>query len=110
MNVVYHDRAKQGGEGYVLLQQATERLKEVLGGSADSVRVEWDQADDERGRVLCTLTLRDHPDEAKARFAPDELTQPPHMRVRLYRLWGELLQARNHRQLRHLREDGGLED
>ena len=30
MNVKYSDQAKQWGEGYALLQQATERLEEAI--------------------------------------------------------------------------------
>ena len=93
MNVTYRETARQPGEGYSLLQQATEQLKEVLGPSADQVSVEWDRSQDDRGRILYTLTISDQTGEARATFAPGELASPTQMRMRLYRLWGGLAPA-----------------
>jgi len=36
-----------------------------------------------------------------------ELRNPAHMRLRLYELWGDLLQARSHKQLQELLSQGG---
>ena len=51
-----------------------------------------------QGRTLYRLTIRDFTGEVSTDFAPDELQNPLHMRVRLYRLWGDLLQVRNNQQ------------
>jgi hypothetical protein len=104
MNVVYDDRSKQVKEYFTLLQQATERLKDVLGPSSGLVKAKWDRIEDERGRSLYSLTLSDFTGEAEARFAPDELQNSTHMRVRLYKLWGDLLQDRNRKQMKELQE------
>ena len=59
MNVSYSDRARQWGEGEVLLRQATKRLEQVLGKSAGLISAEWDRTNDERGRLVYTLKLSD---------------------------------------------------
>ena len=68
------------------------------------VRARWDRVDDDRGRSLYSLKIADFSGEAEARFAPDELQDGTHMRVRLYKLWGDLLQARNRKQMEELQE------
>lgn len=110
MNVAYSDRAKQAEGCFELLQQATGRLKEILGSAQDSVRAQWDQIEDERGRLLYSLKISDATEEAEATFAPDELQRRTHMRVRLYKLWGELLQMRNHKLMEALREPFNMEE
>src|SRR5262245_39443002 len=102
MSVTYTEAARQAGEPTPPLQQATEQLKEVLGESFGRVKAEWERAEDERGRTTYALRLADLGDEATGRFAPDELRSSERMRIRLYRLWDEVLKARNERQLREL--------
>lgn len=109
MNVLYTAKAKQWNEGTALLDQATRRLEEVLGPAADRVTAEWDRAEDQKGRLVYTLRISDWTGSATASFAPDELGSPTHMRVRLNRLWGDLLQARSHKQLEELQGAGGSE-
>jgi hypothetical protein len=104
MNVRYSEKAKQSGEGYALLQQATNRLEEVLGPSADLVSAEWDRTQDQRGRTLYTLTVSDFTGEASASFTPEELQAPGRLRSRLLALWGDLLQARSDAQVKKLQE------
>jgi hypothetical protein len=108
MNVAYSDRAKQVREYFELLQQVTERLKEVLGPSQDVVRAQWDQVEDDRGRSLYSLKISDFTGEVEATFTPEELQRGTHIRVKLYKLWGDLLQARNHKQREALQ--GGAND
>ena len=98
MNVTYSDRSQQVGEYRALLQQATERLEDILGPSAALVNVQWDRIEDSRGRSLYRLTIKDFTGEASTDFAPEELQNPTHMHVRLYRLWGDLLQVRSNKQ------------
>src|SRR5436305_15250093 len=100
--VRYSDSAKQGGDGYDLLEKATQQLGEVLGQSAGLVTAEWDRGQDAQGRPVYTLKISDFTGEASARFAPDELNTPRHLRFRLHTLWGDLLQDRNHKQLQQL--------
>jgi hypothetical protein len=106
MNVIYSEKAKQGGEGYALLQQATERLKEVVGETADPIKAEWDRREDGEGRSLYTLRLSDWSGAVSASLTPDELQSPSRLPVRLDRLWGQLPQIRSHKQLEELRKSG----
>jgi hypothetical protein len=102
MNVTYTDRAKQWGEAFVLLQQATKRLEEILGPSAGLVRAEWDRTEDARGRPLYTLRIADWAGSVSATFTPAELRDSEQMHYCLVRLWGDLLQVRSHKQLEEL--------
>jgi len=102
MKAIYHDRAKQWGEGYGKLQSATKNIEELLGQAAEQVTAEWDRAEDAQGHLVPTLRLSDWTGFASAVFAPDELESPSHMRNRLNRLWGDLLQIRSSKQLRDL--------
>ena len=92
-NVVYRENVTEGGEGRRLLEQATALLKEGVGDSWDQIHVEWDRGQDETGRGVYTLTLRDFAGEAETRFAPEELTHPNQMRFRLLQIWSKLLQV-----------------
>ena len=102
MRVTITDRVKHIPEGFGLVQHATERLEEVLGQSTGLVSAEWDRSEDEKGRTLYTLRLNDFTGEVVARFAPDELRSSAQTDFRIYRLWGDLLQARNQKQLESL--------
>jgi hypothetical protein len=70
------------------------------------MNVEWDQIKDEKGRPLYTLRISDFDENVTASFSPEELASASHMRVRLYHLWGDFLQARNMKQLQKLNEGG----
>jgi hypothetical protein len=102
MNVEYSDKAKQSNQDHALLQQATQYLQEVPGASAETIKGEWDRTQDAKGRPLYTLRISDWSATATASFAPDELSNPHHMIFRMNDLWGDLLQARNHKQLQAL--------
>src|SRR5438270_12959074 len=99
MNVTYSEKARQDGEAYALLQQATKRLEEVLGRSAGLVKAEWDRAAGEEGRPVYTLRISDGTDSATATFPPDDLRTPSYLLFGLYRLWDDVLRARSHRHL-----------
>ncbi len=109
MNVTYSDQSKQGPEGSALLQQATRRLHAVLGPAAETVQAEWDRTQDPKGRPLYTLRISDGTDSVTASFAPDELESPFQAEFRLLRLWDNLLQKRNQRQLEELLKADGSE-
>ncbi len=63
---------------------------------------EWDRVEDDRGRPLLTLRLRDYTGEVTGHFTPRELEDYDHWRFRLYRIWGDLLQIRSHKELEEL--------
>ena len=100
--VIYRDGIKQMGGLLGLAQQATSSLEDVLGPSAELVTAEWDRSEDVRGRSLVLLRLSDFTGSATATFEPWELESATHMRSRLHRLWGDLLQVRSHQQLQEL--------
>src|SRR5258708_34756 len=106
MNVTYSDRVKQSAEGFALLQEVTTFLEEVLGPSVGLVKAEWDQQKDTRNRTVYTLKLTDWSGSVSGSFAPEELQSPTRRRVLLYRLWGDLLQDRSHKQFDRLTGTG----
>ncbi len=105
MDVQYSPEAKQCPEA-MLLEQASTLLVDILGPqSSQIVKAEWNRVKDNHGRTLYRLTIRDFTGEASTDFAPDELQNPLHMRFRMYRLWGDLLQVRHdllHQQVQDL--------
>lgn len=104
MNVAYSDRAEQTEEHLELLRQATEELEEILGSAQDSVRAQWNQGEDEQGRLLYSLKLSDFSGEVEATFAPEELRRGWHRDLWLARLCGKLLQIRGRKLMEALRE------
>jgi hypothetical protein len=109
MKATYTDHGRPWPEGAHALEQATGWLEEAIGSPSDRVTAVWDRTTDDKGRTLFDLRISDWTGAANARFEPNELQSPTHMRVRLYRLWGDLLQARDHQELRKLHETGGTE-
>lgn len=107
MNVTYSQRAQQSQEARALLEQATALLEEILEQSAGVVKTEWDRNEDEKGRSLFTLRISDSTGSVSTVFDLQELASPKRMRVRLYRLWGQLLQTRVDKQLQELTRGEG---
>lgn len=107
MEVIYSEATKQRPENHALLQSYTALLTGNIGPSSSSSRVkaEWDQKQDELGTITYSMRISDATGDVTASFRPDELARPLHMRFRLLRLWGELLQARIDRHLGNLTSD-----
>jgi hypothetical protein len=106
LNVTYTDGARQWDKGFALLEEATKHLEKVAGPSADLVRADWERAEDTGGRAVYTLRLSEGTGKVEASFTLNELRSPSHMRYRLLRLWGDLLQIRSHRQLQEILSGG----
>ena len=103
MDVQYSPEARQWADGLTLLEKASTLLANILGPQRSQiVKAEWNRVQDHQGRTLYRLTIRDSTGEVSTDFAPDELQNPLHMRFRLYRLWGDLLQVRNDQQHRQV--------
>jgi len=79
-------------------------VDEVLGTSAPLVAARWSVVPASDGRRSLAFNLSDWtcPGGVEARFGPDELALDFETRWKIHRLWGDLLQARNHRQLAEL--------
>jgi hypothetical protein len=107
MKVAYSEKARRSND-FLRLEQATTLLEDVLGTPAGYVEAEWDQTEDTKGRTLYHLRLRDpiSAEVAMGSFTPQDLAAPAHMRVRLLRLWGEMLQAHSHKLLKSMAESG----
>jgi hypothetical protein len=104
MNVTYTERAKNPSETFALLQQATQKLDDVVGRSSATLSAEWDRTEDTKGRPWYTLHITDFADSAQTSFAPDHLKPSYDLQFRLYRLWDHLLQARGERLLQELNQ------
>jgi hypothetical protein len=85
-----------------LIERATNILGQLLGPSLGTVTVEWDLAEDGYGEAVAVLKLSDLTGTVTATFRPPELMDEEHVRSRLNRLWGDLLEIRSHKQVQHL--------
>lgn len=106
LRAVYYDRLRESPEALHLARQATRWLEEVLGPFGGEVSAAWDRGEDARGRPVITLQLSDFAGSVTAVFDPKELQSPAQARVRLNRLWSDLLQIRAHQQLQGLMTSG----
>jgi hypothetical protein len=98
MDVQYSPDTRQSPEA-ALLEQASTLLTDILGPqSSQLVKAKWNRVQDPQGRPIYRLTIRDFTGEVFTDFSPDELQNSLHMRFRMYRLWGDLLQVRNNLQ------------
>jgi hypothetical protein len=77
------------------VRSATGILEAIVGDSPGIVAAAWEKAEDALGQPVLTLRLSDFTGKVTATFAPGELNDQDHMRLRLRRLWGDLLQARS---------------
>ena len=86
-----------------LVDRANRLLEEMFGAKLAPLRIEWSR-DVPKGLNFVNLDLVD--DDTGARgttvFAPPELTREQYLRARLERVWSDLLQDLNHRQLARL--------
>jgi hypothetical protein len=108
-SVSYGYGIRQVGELLPLASQANRVLSDVIGPTAGQVSAEWDRTEDTRGRTIVTLRLSDPTGAVTGTFTPDDLRAYPILRNRLFRLWGDLLQVRNHQQLQGLGASSGRE-
>jgi hypothetical protein len=104
MKISYTAKARQWSEGFAMLEQATAQLKKVLGNAAQWVTADWDRWEDEKGRSYYRLKVSDWSGEITASFTSDELRSSTHIRIRLYRLWGDELRRRSDAQHRKVEQ------
>lgn len=107
MRTVYSKSIEERPNERPLLEEATCQLEEILGSSAATATAAWDFQQDDQGKPLYWLTLKDWNWEVSGKFAPDELRSPHQMRFRLNLLWGDLLQKENRPRIERIknRED-----
>jgi hypothetical protein len=108
--VHFSNRVRENPYFFRLVRQVTAELEEDAGSSAGLAVVEWDRANDAQDRPSYLLRVKDFLSDVSAVFSPQDLEHPTNLRARLHRLWGELLQDRNHKQLQELMEVGRSEE
>jgi hypothetical protein len=100
--VEFAECVRQVPHDFQVLRQATADLEDNVGPSAGRATVKWDCTKDEAGRLQYLLQIQDEDDIVSEGFTPDQLKNGLDLRRRLLWLWGDLLQARNHKQLQEL--------
>jgi hypothetical protein len=94
-SVTFSDRLKHDPKLYRLAERANACLKNILGSSefAAVTSAEWDRIEDDRGRALLRLCLRDPLSETTTSFPPWQLQDDMIMRLSLGRMWDDLLKV-----------------
>lgn len=86
------------------VEQATEVLRRESGTWASDVDARWDVQPSDDGAPTLTIRLDDtFGASADRRLDVDEINDEDSLSIIFMRLWGDLLQERNHRQLADLR-------
>lgn len=93
----------QNSEWLTRVRVATTLLDEEIGSAAARVSAKWNLIS-HNGLPGFELEISDYTGCARARFALDELQDSRHLRDRLHRLWGDLLQDRSHKEIARLHE------
>ncbi|OWK38594.1 hypothetical protein FRUB_07714 [Fimbriiglobus ruber] len=101
-SVTYGYGLRQTSELLVTVQQTMPLLEEILGLSAAHISAEWDRAEGETGQSVVTLRLSDNWGAVTGTIRPAEFAKRATLRSRLNWLWGDLLEVRNHNQLKSL--------
>ena len=82
------------------VNRASQILEQIVGPTANLVDARWSHMPDARGRLPLVLALSDFTGaHVEERFEPDELVREGHLHNKFYRIWGDLLQDRSHKQL-----------
>ena len=104
MNVEVEDRIKRDPANDARIARAVRLLEDELGPSRDHVAADWIVNRDNQGKEVFELRVIDsaESDSARSRFTHEELGDEELVRSRIHRLWGDILQARSHKQLERL--------
>ena len=105
---IVDDAIREDAELTASIDRSRELLEDVIGPSnAPLVDAGWSLSVT-RGKKIANLTLSDWtwPSGVQAHFEPNDLASRAEVRSRFIRLWGDLLQERNHRQIRELLQEG----
>jgi hypothetical protein len=103
MNMIVSKEITDDQQLRAQVARATQVLEEIAGRTAEPVTVNWSRHN-ERGFHFIHLELSDSTGANAATLfsGPAELNQESYLRARLYRIWGDLLQDRSHKQLNQL--------
>jgi len=89
------------------VENAMHVLEQAVGDSSRLLRVQWEKTTDDKNRPLVRVRLKDWTGEVEGYFAPQDLTSDDTLRGRFYKLYGDLLQIRSHKQLEELLAGAG---
>jgi hypothetical protein len=87
-----------------VVDRAIHILADEVGPSASLVQADWSMAKDERSQTVVELKLSDYTGSAQSRFVPEEMANLSLLRIRLHRLWEDLLQVRSGKQVERLKQ------
>jgi len=100
--VRFADKVKRSPYYFRLVRRVTGELETVVGQSMGQIRVRWEYAEDAQRRPLYILVVEDDTSRESAAFTPADLENEAALPARLSRLWGDLLQDQNHKQLQRI--------
>jgi hypothetical protein len=88
-----------------VIERATKSLEEEIGPAGSSVSAEWKLYGADQRLPLIGLKITDGVDSAWQQFQRASLERIPDssLRIIFIRMWGDLLQARSHKQMEHLK-------
>ncbi len=86
------------------VQSANTILERMLGRLVGEVTVDWNETEDEHGKPIVVVTLRDFSGSVFTRFTPGELTNPEFVKDRLGRIWRDLLRVGLKKHVQTLQE------
>ena len=105
MKIEYSETAKPWANspaGQIVAKELTDVLKRA----PDPVDVRWDRVEDPVGRPVYELTLSGADASVSGRFVPDDVETTKEVwdrRIRLNRVWRDLLQVWIHRQIAEMK-------
>jgi hypothetical protein len=77
-------------------QAVSELLKAELGPSSSSIHAEWHVDESNPEQMLPFLKISDRRCSVGYRFFPEEFSKTDHLKVKLQRLWGDMLMIQSH--------------
>src|SRR5438067_250298 len=102
MKVHIHQDIANNPQLLSLVRRTNELLEKIAGPAAATVTVEWSR-DVPQGWNFVNLAIVDSTGaRGTTVLAPGELTREDYLRARLYRVGGDLLEDRSHKQLKAL--------
>jgi hypothetical protein len=78
---------------------ANQILAEILGPASSSVNAGWSTLRHADGTPLIQLALSDSTGAEEVKFTPEHFANEEYLRAKFYKIWGDLLQNRSHKQL-----------
>jgi hypothetical protein len=104
MSITHSDKTNSNYLKSDVFQKAKAEVEKVIHNSIEPGQAEWDQMQDEQGKIWLELRLFDQENSVSERFSPKELESPSHFRSLVLGLWEDLLQMRSEKQLKKIQQ------